>query len=240
MTTLIDEEDPSKGHIQIRVGFHCGSIVASLIARKYTLLGGECRERATGSPQGCAASAAVRVLRHARGRMHAMGPDTMNVASRMESHSEPNKVNLSMAAQRLLEAQARILASPSPHPAATVASGCPGSALRQAPSARVMPRGEIEIKGKGRMTCFFMDGSGAAKAAICALPLVEKPRRDGGRISLDGRSSVDGRSIISAAARIRANVSAVRLNNAGNSQSSGHWSLDDLPPAGQSAASAQL
>lgn len=56
MDTLIDEEDPSKGHIMIRVGFHCGSIVASLIARKYTLLGGECPEPATGSPQSCTAA----------------------------------------------------------------------------------------------------------------------------------------------------------------------------------------
>uniref|UniRef100_A0A7S1Y4G3 Guanylate cyclase n=1 Tax=Grammatophora oceanica TaxID=210454 RepID=A0A7S1Y4G3_9STRA len=41
-TTLIDEEDPSKGYVRIRVGFHSGPIVADVVGSrspKYTLFG---------------------------------------------------------------------------------------------------------------------------------------------------------------------------------------------------------
>ena len=40
--TLIDVDDPSKGYVQIRVGFHSGPIVANVVGRrvpKYTLFG---------------------------------------------------------------------------------------------------------------------------------------------------------------------------------------------------------
>lgn len=40
--TLIDEDKPELGHVRIRVGFHSGSVVASIVGTtkpKYSLLG---------------------------------------------------------------------------------------------------------------------------------------------------------------------------------------------------------
>ena len=55
----------------------------------------------------------------------------MNMASRMESNSEPNRVNLSAAAHAALKA-----------------------AL---PGARTSQRGAVEIKGKGKLECYWLD-----------------------------------------------------------------------------------
>ena len=108
--TLIDVDEPGKGAIKIRVGFHSGPVVASLISGKYTLLG-----------------------------------DSMNIASRMESNGEPGRVNLSAAAQKLLQAQA--------------------------PAVAVESRGKVDIKGKGKIECFFLSTSEEALAETLAVRL---------------------------------------------------------------------
>nr|XP_016780788.2 guanylate cyclase soluble subunit beta-2 [Pan troglodytes] len=54
--------------------------------------------------------------------------DTVNTASRMESHGLPNKVHLSPTAYRALKNQ----------------------------GFKIIERGEIEVKGKGRMTTYFL------------------------------------------------------------------------------------
>ena len=66
--------------------------------------------------------------------------DTVNVANRMESNSQPGRVNLSLAAAAQLAAQAPDLAE------------C------------LHPRGEIHVKGKGNME---MCGPAHAKPAAC-------------------------------------------------------------------------
>lgn len=98
--TLIDTDDPSKGFVQIRVGFHTGPVLANVVGSrlpKYSVFG-----------------------------------DTVNTASRMESHSWPGKIQCSDRAAALLKIQA--------------------------PNIKLAYRGEIAVKGKGDMNTYWVVG----------------------------------------------------------------------------------
>eukprot|EP00594_Rhizosolenia_setigera_P005967 CAMPEP_0178950414 /NCGR_PEP_ID=MMETSP0789-20121207/6639_1 /TAXON_ID=3005 /ORGANISM="Rhizosolenia setigera, Strain CCMP 1694" /LENGTH=1268 /DNA_ID=CAMNT_0020631137 /DNA_START=75 /DNA_END=3882 /DNA_ORIENTATION=- len=96
--TLIDVDEPSKGFISIRVGFHSGPVVTDVVGStnpKFTLFG-----------------------------------DTMNLGSRMESNSLPNHIQCSDKSAEILQ--------------------------EKHPDVRIECRGEIEVKGKGFMTTYFI------------------------------------------------------------------------------------
>ena len=100
--TLIDIDDPKKGFVCIRAGFHSGSVVSNVVGSR--------------NPRYC------------------LFGDTVNLSSRMESNSSPNRIHCSDTSARLLQ--------------------------EQAPLLPLLPRGKVMIKGKGYMNTFYVNEEG--------------------------------------------------------------------------------
>jgi len=111
---------PSNEHLQIRIGLHCGTVIAGLIGTErlqYDIYG-----------------------------------DAVNTASRMESHGEAGKIHVSSDFVReLLMVNGELLVEEE----ATAIST--SFTINNLPLT-IIPRGEMEIKGKGRMNTYFLTG----------------------------------------------------------------------------------
>lgn len=132
---LIDEDDPEKGFLRIRVGFHSGSVVSNVIGNvnpRYSLFGDTGKKIAPKRtvPSSCT-SLSCRSRLTPIVYFVCLFIFAVHIASKMESKSYSRKIQCSDKSAKLL--------------------------LTQAPEIRLTKRGKIDFKGKGDITTYWVD-----------------------------------------------------------------------------------
>lgn len=156
-TILIDEEDPKKGYLRIRVGFHSGSVVSNVIGTlnpRYGLFGetGESRKLDPGVLFFVCLLFGIFIISYiflfyliSFFFFHFIS--SVNTASKMESNSYSRKIQCSDKSAKLL--------------------------AEQAPDIILTKRGKIGIKGKGDMTTYWVGNPSKAVGASAEKDLAE-------------------------------------------------------------------
>ena len=151
---LIDEDDPKKGYIKIRVGFHSGSVVSNVIGKLRRIY---CKLHFLS----CHRSASLIQLTHhfsslfflflSKGSLnprYGLFGDAVNTASRMESNSRPGRILCSEDSAKML--------------------------MEQAPKMIVRKRGSVQVKGKGQMQTYWVQAPKRREAVAPDLPAMEE------------------------------------------------------------------